>query len=255
MVVVFDTAFHQSMDEVSYLYPVPYSWYNDHKVRKYGAHGTSHRYIALTLAEKLKREDLKIISCHLGNGGSITAIKNGKCIDTSMGFTPLAGIMMGTRSGDIDPSIIPYVMEKEGKNASEVIDDLNKKSGFLGLSCYSSDARDVIENAVSGNEKCEIALEKYVKTVVSYIAQYYVLLEKPDIICFTAGIGENSVPIRMRIMEKLACLGIKLDASKNKESSDFKQISTKDSSVLVYVLSTDEELMIARDTLNIIKHS
>ncbi len=254
MVVVFDTAFHQTMDPVSYLYPVPYSWYQDYKVRKYGAHGTSHRYVSLTLQDKLGKNDLKIISCHLGNGGSITAIKDGKCVDTSMGFTPLAGIMMGTRSGDIDPSIIPYVMEKEGKNASEVIDDLNKKSGFLGLSCRSSDARDIILGAQEGDEKCEIALEKYVKTVVSYIAQYYVLLGGADVICFTAGIGENSVPIRMRVMEKLACLGIKLDATV-KVGSELTKISTEDSLVDCYVLATDEELMIARDTLDLIKNS
>lgn len=254
MAVVFDTAFHQTMDPVSYLYPVPYSWYQDHKVRKYGAHGTSHRYVSLTLTEKLGRNDLKIISCHLGNGGSITAIKDGKCVDTSMGFTPLAGIMMGTRSGDIDPSIIPYVMEKEGKNASEVIDDLNKKSGFLGLSCRSSDARDIILGSQEGDLKCEIALEKYVKTVVSYIAQYYVLLGGADVICFTAGIGENSVPIRMRVMEKLACLGIRLDASV-KPDGDLTKISTDDSLVDCYVLPTDEELMIARDTLELIKNS
>ena len=252
MSVVFDTAFHQTMDPVSYLYPVPYSWYENYKVRKYGAHGTSHRYIALSIAEELKRDDLKIISCHLGNGGSITAIKDGKCVDTSMGFTPLAGIMMGTRSGDIDPSIIPFVMEKEGKNAGEIIDDLNKKSGFLGLSCLSSDSRDIENGIAEGNEKCKLAQDKYIRTVVDHIAKYYVLLGGCDVLCFTAGIGENSKSIRAQIVEKLACLGFKLDAEANDVRGEFRKISAEDSSSLIYILPTDEELMIARDTLNLI---
>ena len=252
MVGVFDTAFHQTMDPVSYLYPVPYSWYEDHKVRKYGAHGTSHRYIALTIADELKRDDLKVISCHLGNGGSITAIKDGKCVDTSMGFTPLAGIMMGTRSGDIDPSIIPFVMEKEGKNAAEVISDLNKKSGFLGISQLSSDSRDIENGIAEGNEKCKLAQDKFVRTVVDYIARYYVLLGGCDVLCFTAGIGENSKGVRAQIVEKLACLGLKLDAQANDVRGEFRKISADDSSSLIYILPTDEELMIARDTLNLI---
>ena len=252
MSVVFDTAFHQTMDPVSYLYPVPYSWYEDHKVRKYGAHGTSHRYIALTIAEELKRDDLKVISCHLGNGGSITAIKDSKCVDTSMGFTPLAGIMMGTRSGDIDPSIIPFVMEKEGKNAAEVISDLNKKSGFLGISQLSSDSRDIENGIAEGNEKCKLAQDKFVRTVVDYIARYYVLLGGCDVLCFTAGIGENSKGVRAQIVEKLACLGFKLDAQANDVRGEFRKISADDSSSLIYILPTDEELMIARDTLNLI---
>ena len=252
MSVVFDTAFHQTMDEVSYLYPVPYSWYENYKVRKYGAHGTSHRYIALSIAEELKRDDLKVISCHLGNGGSITAIKDGKCVDTSMGFTPLAGIMMGTRSGDIDPSIIPFVMEKEGKNAGEIIDDLNKKSGFLGLSCLSSDSRDVENGIAEGNEKCRLAQDKFIRTVVDHIAKYYVLLGGCDVLCFTAGIGENSKGVRAEIVEKLACLGFKLDAEANNVRGELRKISAEDSSALIYILPTDEELMIARDTLNLI---
>ena len=252
MSVVFDTAFHQTMDPVSYLYPVPYSWYENYKVRKYGAHGTSHRYIALSIAEELKRDDLKIISCHLGNGGSITAIKDGKCVDTSMGFTPLAGIMMGTRSGDIDPSIIPFVMEKEGKNAGEIIDDLNKKSGFLGLSGISSDSRDIEDGIAAGNEKCRLAQDKYIRTVVDHIAKYYVLLGGCDVLCFTAGIGENSKGVRAEIVEKLACLGFKLDAEANNVRGELRKISAEDSSSLIYILPTDEELMIARDTLNLI---
>ena len=254
MSVVFDTAFHQTMDQVSYLYPVPYSWYENYKVRKYGAHGTSHRYIALTIADELKRDDLKVISCHLGNGGSITAIKDGKCVDTSMGFTPLAGIMMGTRSGDIDPSIIPFVMEKEGKNAAEVIDDLNKKSGFLGVSGVSSDSRDIENGIAEGNERCALAQDKYIRTVVDYIARYYVLLGGCDVLCFTAGIGENSKSTRARIVKELACLGFKLDEQANDVRGELRKISAEDSSSLIYILPTDEELMIARDTLNLINN-
>lgn len=254
MSVVFDTAFHQTMDPVSYLYPVPYSWYENYKVRKYGAHGTSHRYIALSIAEELGRDDLKVISCHLGNGGSITAIKDGKCVDTSMGFTPLAGIMMGTRSGDIDPSIIPFVMEKEGKNAAEVIDDLNKKSGFLGVSGVSSDSRDIENGIAEGNERCTLAQDKYIRTVVDYIARYYVLLGGCDVLCFTAGIGENSKATRARIVKELACLGFKLDEQANDVRGELRKISAEDSSSLIYILPTDEELMIARDTLNLINN-
>ena len=175
-VCVFDTAFHQTMDEISYLYPVPYDWYQNYGVRKYGAHGTSHRYISEKVEEILEKDHYRLISCHVGNGASICAIHDGKCVDTSMGFTPLAGVMMGTRSGDIDPSIIPYVMEKEGKNASEVLHDLNHHSGLLGLSQYSNDMRDILEKCSEGDEKALIAKNKYVRRIVDYIAQYYVLL-------------------------------------------------------------------------------
>ena len=252
MVAVFDTAFHQTMDKSTYLYPVPYSWYEDYGVRKYGAHGTSHRYIAETVKELLGKDDFRLISCHIGNGGSITAIKDGKCIDTSMGFTPLAGIMMGTRSGDIDPSIIPYVMEQEGKNASEVIDDLNKRSGLFGMSEYSSDMRDILEKCDQQDEKAIVARDKYVRRVVDYIAQYYVLLGGADVIVFTAGVGENSIPVRRQICEELACLGVKIDLDKNNVRGEVVKISTDDSSIDVYVIPTDEELMIARDTLHLI---
>ncbi len=252
MVAVFDTAFHQTMDEATYLYPVPYSWYKDYGVRKYGAHGTSHRYIAESVKQILGKEEYRLISCHIGNGGSITAIKDGKCVDTSMGFTPLAGIMMGTRSGDIDPSIIPYVMEQEGKNASEIIDDLNKQSGLLGMSEYSSDMRDILERCDEHDEKAIVARDKYVRRVVDYIAQYYVLLGGADVIAFTAGVGENSIPVRRQICEELACLGIKLDLDKNNVRGEVVKISTDDSAVIVYVIPTDEELMIARDTLHLI---
>ena len=252
MVVVFDTSFHQTIEKARYLYPVPYHWYEEYHVRKYGAHGTSHRYIATKLAEELKNENLNIISCHLGNGGSITAISNGKCVDTSMGFTPHAGIMMGTRSGDIDVSIVPYVMEKEGKSASEIMNDLNKKSGFLGVSEFSSDSRDIEEGIKQGNEKCILAEEMFVNSVVKYIAQYYVLLGHVDAICFTAGIGENSVDTRLKIIEKLAPLGIKIDVEKNNVRGKFAKINSDDSVVEIYVIPTNEELMIAKDTMDII---
>ena len=252
MVAVFDTAFHQTMDEVSYLYAVPYEWYEKHGVRKYGFHGTSHRYITKKISEELGRDDLKIISCHLGNGGSITAIKDGKCIDTSMGFTPLAGIVMGTRSGDIDPSIIPYIMEKEGLNASEVVDALNKKSGYLGLSGKYTDSRDIEDGYKAGDKRCILTEEKFIKSVVGYIANYYVLLGGADVICFAGGIGENSPEARMMIAEKLACLGIKLDVEKNNVRGKFQKISTEDSKTALYIVPTDEELMIAMDTVALI---
>lgn len=251
-VAVFDTAYHHTMNEETYLYPVPYEWYSNYGVRKYGAHGTSHRYIALQVKKILGTPEFKLISCHIGNGGSITAIKDGKCVDTSMGFTPLAGIMMGSRSGDIDSSIIPYVMEQEGKNAGEVIDDLNRHSGLLGLSEYSSDMRDIVAKCSENDEKCILAKNKYVRRVVDYIAQYYVLLEGVDVIVFTAGVGENNVLIRKEICEKLSCLGIKIDEELNNVSGELRKISTDDSKVDVYVIPTNEELMIARDTLNLI---
>ena len=254
MVAVFDTAFHQTMKEETYLYPVPYRWYQDYGVRKYGAHGTSHRYITDSVKDILGREDFKLISCHIGNGGSITAVSNMECVDTSMGFTPLAGIMMGTRSGDIDPSIIPYVMEKEGKNAGEIIDDLNKNSGVYGLSEYSHDLRDIVEQCEQGNEKAILAKKKYVQRIVDYIAQYYVLLGGCDVIVFTAVVGENNSVIRGEICEKLAPLGVKIDASKNKIRGEVTLLSTEDSKISVYVIPTDEELMIARDTYHLIKN-
>ena len=252
MVGVFDTAFHQTLDKYAYMYPVPYSWYEKHGVRKYGFHGTSHRYVSNFISEKLGRNDLRIIVCHLGSGGSIAAVKDGKCVDTTMGFTPLAGIMMGTRSGDIDSSIIPYIMEKEGLNASEVIDVLNKRSGLLGVSEVSSDMRDIISNMNDGNEKCELAFQKYARIVTNYIAQYYVLLGGVDVICFTAGVGERSIPTRTKIIENLRPLGVRIDLEKSGVSAEFEKISDESSDVEVFVVPTDEELMIARDTLEII---
>lgn len=252
MVGIFDTAFHQTMDKVSYIYPVPYEWYEKYGVRKYGFHGTSHCFITKTVTEMLGKKDLRIIICHLGNGGSISAVKNGKCIDTSMGFTPLAGIMMGTRSGDIDPSIIPYIMEKEGMSAGEVVNALNKKSGLLGLSKFSSDNRDIEKALKEGNEQALLARCKYIQAVVNYIATYYVELGGADVLVFTAGIGENSASVRKEVVDKLACLGIKLDLEKNNVSGETAKISSEDSSVEVYAIPTNEELMIAEDTLDLI---
>lgn len=252
MVGVFDTAFHQTMDEVAYIYPVPYEWYTKYGIRKYGFHGTSHCYISKQIPRILGKDEYKAIICHLGSGGSISAVKNGKCVDTTMGFTPLAGIMMGTRSGDIDPSIIPFVMAKEDKTADEVINDLNKKSGFLGISEKYSDSRDINNAIVEGDKLCKLAFDKYTKTVVDYIASYYVELGGCDIICFTAGVGENSPENRLAIMEKLACLGIKVDLEKNKTRGEEIKITTDDSSIACYVVPTNEELMIAEDTLALI---
>ena len=253
MSVVFDTAFHQTMDEETYLYAVPYEWYEKYGIRKYGAHGTSHRYITETVKDLLKTDKFKLISCHIGNGGSITAIKDGKCVDTSMGFTPLAGIMMGTRSGDVDPSIIPPVMEAENKTIDDIINDLNKHSGVLGLSGISSDMRDIEDAYNEGNSKAVLTFNKYIQRIVDYIAQYYVRLGGADVIAFTAGVGENSPILRKLVCEKLACLGVKLDEEKNNVRGKLTKISADDSKVAVYVIPTDEELMIARDTLELIK--
>ncbi len=252
MVGVFDTAFHQTMEEEAYLYGVPYKWFEEYGIRKYGFHGTSHHYIAEQVKELLQKDQYRLISCHIGNGGSICAIKDGKCVDTSMGFTPLAGIMMGSRSGDVDPSIIPYIMEKEGKNVGEVLDDLNKNSGLLGISEISSDMRDIVTFCENGNERAILAKNKYVRRVVDYISQYYVLLGGCDILVFTAGVGENNIVIRKEICDALAPLGVKIDLEKNNTRGETIQLSTDDSSVLVYVIPTNEELMIARETLRLI---
>ena len=245
---VFDTAFHQTMKEENFLYPVPYEWYKEYGVRKYGFHGTSHKYVSEKMASILGKEETKIITCHIGNGGSLAAVKNGKCIDTSMGFTPNAGIIMGSRSGDIDASLIPFVMKKTGMNISEIDNALNKKSGLLGISGVSSDSRDIEDGIKSGNDRCKLAQEMYVNKIVKYIAEYYVELGGADAIVFTAGVGENSITTRKQIIDKLACLGIKLDEQRNNVRAEVALISTDDSSVKVYVIPTDEEVMIARDT-------
>ena len=245
---VFDTAFHQTMEEENFLYPVPYEWYKEYGVRKYGFHGTSHKYVSEKMASILGKEETKIITCHIGNGGSLAAVKNGKCIDTSMGFTPNAGIIMGSRSGDIDASLIPFVMKKTGMNISEIDNALNKKSGLLGISGVSSDSRDIEDGIKSGNDRCKLAQEMYVNKIVKYIAEYYAELGGADAIVFTAGVGENSITTRKQIIDKLACLGIKLDEQRNNVRAEVALISTDDSSVKVYVIPTDEEVMIARDT-------
>ena len=248
---VFDTAFHTTMKEAEYLYPVPYEWYEKYGVRKYGFHGTSHRFINKTISEYFGRNDLKVISCHIGNGGSITAIDSGKVVDTSMGFTPLAGIMMGTRSGDIDASMLSYLEGKTGKTLEELTNDLNKKSGLLGVSGVSSDSRDVEMAADEGNERAMLAQEMYAKKIANYIAMYNNLLGGADVITLTAGVGENSKTMRKSIIEKIASLGVKIDDEKNDFRGEFRLISTDDSKIPVYVVPTDEELMIAMDTMEL----
>lgn len=252
MVVVFDTAFHQSMDIEEFLYAGPYEWYEKYGVRKYGAHGTSHRYIDLVIKENLKQENLKVITCHVGNGSSITAIDSGKVIDTSMGFTPLAGVVMGTRSGDIDSSIIPYIMKKENKTIDDVMNDLNKKSGLLSLSGFSNDSRDIEEGYLKGDERCILAQNIFCKKIANYIAVYNNLLNGADVICFTAGIGENSSLTRKMVAENLKSLGIKLDEEANKTRGKIAKISSDDSKIMVYIVPTNEELMIAQDTYEIV---
>ena len=251
-VAVFDTAFHQTMDKSAYIYPVPYEWYSEYGVRKYGFHGTSHKYINDKISEILNRKDLKVISCHLGNGGSITAIDSGRVVDTTMGFTPNAGLVMGTRSGDIDASFIPYVISKSKKSLDEVISDLNKKSGLLGISGVSSDSRDIEAGVNEGDVRCVLAEEIYENKIVSYIASYYCLLGGADVICFAGGVGENGITVRRNIINKLAPLGVKLDADANNVRGMVTKISSDESKVLCYLIPTDEELMIARDTYNLI---
>lgn len=252
MVAVFDTAYHQTMKKENYIYPVPYNWYTDYGVRKYGAHGTSHKYIAGRLSEILNTKNYKAIICHLGSGCSLSAVKDGICVDTSMGFTPLAGVMMGTRSGDIDSSIIPYIMEKEGLNAKEVVDMLNKKSGLLGVSMKYSDYRDIRNAIDEGDEQAILANKIFVNTVVKYIANYYVELEGIDALVFTAGLGENSSPARHDIISKLKVLGISIDEEKNKTTGEEIELTSKDSKVRVFAIPTNEELMIAKETLSLI---
>lgn len=251
-VAVFDTAFHQTMDKSAYIYPVPYEWYSEYGVRKYGFHGTSHKYINDKISEILNRKDLKVISCHLGNGGSITAIDSGRVVDTTMGFTPNAGLVMGTRSGDIDASFIPYVVSKSKKSLDEVISDLNKKSGLLGISGVSSDSRDIEAGVNEGDVRCVLAEEIYENKIVSYIASYYCLLGGADVICFAGGVGENGITVRRNIINKLAPLGVKLDDDANNVRGVVTKISSDESKVLCYLIPTDEELMIARDTYNLI---
>lgn len=249
---VFDTAFHMTMKEKEYIYPVPYEWYEKYQVRKYGFHGTSHRFIDMTIRKHLNNDNLKVISCHIGNGGSITAIDSGKVVDTSMGFTPLAGIMMGTRSGDIDASILEYMANKTGETLTQLTNDLNKKSGFLGVSGVSSDSRDIEAAVLQGNKRAILAQDIYSQKIANYIAMYNNLLNGADVIVFTAGLGENSPMMREKVMQKIASLGVKLDLSKNDFRGEFRKISTDDSKIPVFVIPTNEELMIAIDTMNFI---
>ncbi len=246
-VAVFDTAFHATMPEVNYLYSLPREYYETLRVRKYGAHGTSHRYVSERAAEMLGKPlaETKIITCHLGNGASITAVEGGKSIDTSMGFTPLAGVTMGTRSGDIDPSVLPYLMEKLDIDINEMINILNKKSGLLGLSGISSDMRDLENNM--DKEEVRVALDIFADRIRKYIGSYVTVMNGVDAIVFTAGIGENDSATRANIMSKLTWLGCELDAEKNKERGEELEISTPESTVKVFLIPTDEELVIARD--------
>ena len=256
---VFDTAFHQTMKKEQYLYGVPYSWYENYKVRKYGFHGTSHKFITKTMKEILGKDDVNLIICHIGSGGSLCAVKDGMSFDTTMGFTPNAGIMMGTRSGDIDYSLIPYVMKESGMNLTEVDNMLNKQSGLLGVSGVSSDSRDIEEAIKEGNEGAILANEMYVNKIAKYVAEYYVELGgKVDALVLTAGLGENAIEFRENLLTRLECLGIKLDKEVNNTIAGFKNvqtgiISTDESSVPVYVVPTNEELMIATDTYELIK--
>lgn len=252
-VVVFDNAFHSTMPPEAYMYPLPYEYYEKHAIRKYGAHGTSHRYVSKRLAE-LHPEYKKVIICHLGNGSSITAVKDGKVIDTSMGLTPLDGFIMGTRTGAIDPSAVTFLMQKEGLTPAEADTIMNKKSGFLGISGVSSDMRDVEEAAAAGNERAQLALDIFYYEVPKIIASYIVALQGLDALVFTAGIGENGCNVREGICKKLEFMGIKMDYEKN-DGIRGKEIrlDAEDSKAAIFMLPTNEELMIARDTKEIVE--
>ena len=255
MVAVFDTAFHQTMPEVAYIYPIEYKLYEDYRIRKYGFHGTSHKYVSNNLGEILGKDikDLKIISCHLGNGASITAIKDGKSFDTTMGFTPLEGIVMGTRSGSIDPAIPTYLMKECNYTLEEVETSLNKKSGVLGISGVSSDFRDIEKAVAEGNERAKLALDIFHYKIKGQIGAYIAQMGGVDAIIFTAGVGENGPESREACLSGLEFLGIKLDSEKNKSRGKLTEISAKDSKVKVYVIPTNEELMIAKETVNLLK--
>ncbi|WP_100405112.1 acetate kinase [Bacillus solitudinis] len=252
-VAIFDTAFHQTMPEASFLYSLPYEYYKKFGIRKYGFHGTSHKYVSERAAELLGRpiEQLRLLSCHLGNGASIAAIQGGESIDTSMGFTPLAGVTMGTRSGNIDPALIPYIMEKTGQDAYQVLDTLNKKSGLLGVSGFSSDLRDIESEANQGNERAELALEVFTSRIHKYIGSYAARMSGVDAIIFTAGIGENSETIRARVLRGLEFMGVYWDPSLNKVRGKEAFINYPHSPVKVIIIPTNEEVMLARDTVRL----
>ena len=256
MVAVFDTAFHQTMPEEAYMYGLPYEYYKKYKIRRYGFHGTSHSYVSKRAAEVLgkKYEDLKIIVCHLGNGASISAVKNGKCVDTSMGLTPLQGLIMGTRSGDIDPAIIEFIAHKENKSIDEIMNVLNKKSGVLGLSDnLSSDFRDLEAGYNNGDENAIRAMKTYCYNVAKYVGAYVAAMNGVDVICFTAGVGENGPMVRNMICEHLGYLGIKLDQELNNKRGEDIAITTPDIKTTVMVIPTNEELAIARETCRLVK--
>ena len=251
MVAVFDTAFHQTMPEEAFLYGIPYSLYEKYKIRRYGFHGTSHSYVSKKAAEMLGKDysELKTIVCHLGNGASVSAVKNGKCVDTSMGLTPLEGLIMGTRSGDIDPSVVEFIMKKEGIDVAEAENLLNKKSGVLGLSGdVSSDFRDLEDGYFNGDEGCIRAITTFCYRVAKYVGAYAAAMDGVDCICFTAGVGENGPLVRDLICQRLGFLGVKLDKEANEVHGKEKVVSTPDSQVKVLVVPTNEELAIARDT-------
>ena len=251
-IAVFDTAFHQTMPAKTFMYAIPYEYYEDYRLRKFGFHGTSHRYITLRTQQLLGKEDINIITVHLGNGSSIAAVKNGKCYDTSMGLTPLEGLLMGTRSGDLDPTVMTFLMNEKGYSADEMNQILNKKSGVLGVSGISSDFRDLEEEAEKGNDRAQLALDMFIERVKRYIGGYMAELGHVDAICFAGGIGENSSSMRKDILNTFEELGVKLDLEKNNTREE-ALISADDSKVKVYVVPTNEELMIARDTLDLAK--
>lgn len=254
MVAVFDTAFHQTMPKKAYLYGLPYAYYEDYKIRKYGFHGTSHSFVSKRLLELIKKEseDSKVIICHLGNGSSITAVQNGKSVDTSMGFTPLDGLIMGTRSGSIDPAVVQYLADKLNVSLDEVITILNKKSGVEGISGVSSDFRDLDSASMEGNERATTALQMFAYRVAQYIGSYVASMNGVDAIAFTAGIGENNFKMRKMICEYLGYLGVELDEEKNAIRGEEIMITTLDSKLPVYVIPTNEELAIARETVNLL---
>ena len=247
-VAVFDTAFHMTMPPVAYRYAIPTEYYKNDSLRRYGFHGTSHKYVTKRAIELMGRSDIKLVNCHLGNGSSLSAVKDGKCQDTSMGLTPLAGVPMGTRSGDLDPAVAQFVMNKYGMSADECLNMLNKKSGVLALSGVSSDFRDIEEGAEGGSEDCALALDKFAYEVRKYIGSYAAALGGLDCLVFTAGVGENSASMRARICQGLEFLGVKLDPEKNNVRGKEAIISADDSKVTVWVIPTNEELMIAQDT-------
>ena len=254
-VVVFDTVFHQTMQEEAYMYATPYEWYTKYGIRKYGAHGTSHQYVSHRCAQLLGKDvkDTKIIVCHLGNGASICAVEGGKCKDTSMGLTPLEGIPMGTRSGNIDPTVVSFIAGHENKTAQEVVNELNKKSGYLGMSGRSNDARDVTAGMEEGDHRCKMTFDVQAKRIVDYIASYYVYMGGCDAICFTAGMGENLIHLRKNILNRLGVLGVKLDEEANNVRAVEREITTKDSKIKAFIVPTNEEVMIARDVVRVAK--